>query len=35
MGVSVGAASIVVTAYALAHGSVQLIIGPVGRGRAR
>ena len=26
MGVSVGAASIVVTAYALAHGSVQLII---------
>ena len=29
-GVSVGAASIVVTAYALAHGSVQLIIGPVG-----
>ena len=30
MGVSVGAASIVVTAYALAHGSVQLIIGPVG-----
>ena len=28
MGVSVGAASIVVTAYALAHGSVQLIIGP-------
>ena len=30
MGVSVGAASIVVTAYALAHGSVQLVIGPVG-----
>src|SRR5262245_26936551 len=30
MGVSVGAASVVVTAYALAHGSVQLIIGPVG-----
>jgi MFS transporter, YNFM family, putative membrane transport protein len=30
LGVSVGAASIVVTAYALAHGSVQLIIGPVG-----
>ncbi|HET9715173.1 MAG TPA: MFS transporter [Pseudolabrys sp.] len=30
MAVSVGAASIVVTAYALAHGSVQLIIGPVG-----
>ena len=29
-GVSVGAASIVVTAYALAHGSVQLVIGPVG-----
>jgi predicted MFS family arabinose efflux permease len=29
-GVSVGAASIVVTAYALAHGSVQLIVGPVG-----
>jgi predicted MFS family arabinose efflux permease len=29
-GVSVGVASIVVTAYALAHGSVQLIIGPVG-----
>jgi len=29
-GVSVGAASIVVTTYALAHGSVQLIIGPVG-----
>ena len=30
MDVSVGAASIVVTAYALAHGSVQLVIGPVG-----
>jgi predicted MFS family arabinose efflux permease len=30
LGVSVGAASIVVTAYALAHGAVQLIIGPVG-----
>ncbi len=30
LGVSVGAASIVVTAYALAHGSVQLIIGPIG-----
>jgi MFS transporter, YNFM family, putative membrane transport protein len=30
MGVSVGAASIIVTAYALAHGSVQLVIGPVG-----
>jgi YNFM family putative membrane transporter len=29
-GVSVGEASIVVTAYALAHGSVQLVIGPVG-----
>ena len=29
-GVSVGAASVVVTAYALAHGLVQLIIGPVG-----
>jgi predicted MFS family arabinose efflux permease len=28
--VSVGAASIVVTAYLLAHGSVQLIIGPIG-----
>ena len=27
---SVGAAATVVTAYALAHGSVQLIIGPVG-----
>ena len=30
LGVSVGEASIVVTAYALAHGSVQLVIGPVG-----
>ena len=30
LGVTVGAASIVVTAYALAHGAVQLIIGPVG-----
>jgi len=30
LGVSVGAASIVITVYALAHGSVQLIIGPVG-----
>ncbi|MGB6349829.1 MAG: MFS transporter [Pseudolabrys sp.] len=30
LGVTVGAASIVVTAYALAHGSVQLVIGPVG-----
>ena len=29
-GVSVGAASIVVTAYALTHGSMQLVIGPVG-----
>ena len=29
-GVTVGAASIVVTAYALAHGSVQLVIGPIG-----
>ncbi len=28
--VSVGAASIVVTAYPLAHGSVQLVIGPIG-----
>jgi MFS transporter, YNFM family, putative membrane transport protein len=28
--VSVGATSIVVTAYLLAHGSVQLIIGPIG-----
>lgn len=28
--ISVGAASIVVTAYLLAHGSVQLIIGPIG-----
>jgi predicted MFS family arabinose efflux permease len=28
--VSVGAASIVVTAYLLAHGSVQLVIGPIG-----
>jgi len=30
LSVSVGAASIVVTAYVLSHGSVQLIIGPVG-----
>src|SRR6476469_10238933 len=30
IGTSVGAASIVVTAYAITHGSVQLIIGPVG-----
>ena len=29
-GVTVGAASIVVTAYLLAHGSVQLVIGPIG-----
>jgi predicted MFS family arabinose efflux permease len=29
-GVSVGAASIVVAAYAVSHGSIQLIIGPVG-----
>jgi predicted MFS family arabinose efflux permease len=30
LNVSVGAASIVVTAYLLAHGSVQIIIGPIG-----
>jgi predicted MFS family arabinose efflux permease len=30
LGVSVGAASVVITVYALAHGSVQLIVGPVG-----
>src|SRR5690349_16499847 len=30
IGTSVGAASIVVTTYAITHGSVQLIIGPVG-----
>ena len=30
LNVSVGAASIVVTAYLLAHGSVQLLIGPIG-----
>ena len=30
IGTSVGAASIVVTAYAITHGSVQLIIGPLG-----
>ena len=30
IGTSVGAASIVVTAYAITHGSVQLIIGPIG-----
>ena len=29
-GTSVGAASIVVTAYAITHGSIQLVIGPVG-----
>jgi predicted MFS family arabinose efflux permease len=29
-GISAGAASIVVTAYAMAHGSVQLVAGPVG-----
>ena len=29
-GISIGAAAIAVWAYALAHGSVQLIIGPVG-----
>src|SRR3954453_8788302 len=29
-GVTIGAAAIAVWAYALAHGSVQLIIGPVG-----
>jgi predicted MFS family arabinose efflux permease len=29
-GTTVGAASIVVTAYAIAHGSIQLVIGPVG-----
>jgi YNFM family putative membrane transporter len=30
IGVSVGAASIIVTAYAFTHGTVQLIIGPIG-----
>lgn len=30
LNVTVGAASIVVTAYLLAHGSVQLVIGPIG-----
>ena len=30
LNVSVGAASIVVTVYLLAHGSVQLVIGPIG-----
>ncbi len=29
-GVTVGATSIVVTVYSLAHGSVQLVIGPIG-----
>src|SRR5258707_12037911 len=29
-GTSVGTASIVVTAYAITHGSIQLVIGPVG-----
>jgi predicted MFS family arabinose efflux permease len=29
-GVTVGAAAIVVTAYAITHGSVQLVIGPIG-----
>jgi YNFM family putative membrane transporter len=30
LGTSVGAAAVVVTAYAAAHGSVQLVIGPLG-----
>ena len=30
MGVTIGAASIIVTAYAITHGTVQLIIGPIG-----
>jgi MFS family permease len=30
LNVTVGATSIVVTAYLLAHGSVQLVIGPIG-----
>src|SRR6185437_7104180 len=30
LNVTVGAASIVVTVYLLAHGSVQLVIGPIG-----
>jgi YNFM family putative membrane transporter len=30
IGVTVGAASIIVTAYAITHGSVQLVIGPIG-----
>src|SRR5918998_713051 len=29
-GTTVGAAAVVVTAYAVAHGSVQLFIGPIG-----
>lgn len=29
-GVSIGSAAIIVTVYAIAHGSVQLVIGPVG-----
>jgi MFS transporter, YNFM family, putative membrane transport protein len=29
-GVTVGAASIIVTAYAITHGSVQLVMGPIG-----
>src|ERR1044072_6566383 len=30
LGVTIGAASIIVTVYAITHGSVQLVIGPVG-----
>jgi predicted MFS family arabinose efflux permease len=30
IGITVGTASIVVTAYAITHGSVQLVIGPIG-----
>jgi MFS transporter, YNFM family, putative membrane transport protein len=30
IGVSIGAASIIVTAYAVTHGTVQLVIGPIG-----
>jgi predicted MFS family arabinose efflux permease len=30
IGVTVGAASIIVTAYAITHGTVQLVIGPIG-----
>jgi MFS transporter, YNFM family, putative membrane transport protein len=30
IGVTVGAASIIVTAYAITHGSIQLVIGPIG-----